>query len=53
MVDIDPQKLAAKNVSASDVATAINLQNIILPAGTAKLGSNEYFVQLNSSPAHP
>jgi multidrug efflux pump subunit AcrB len=50
MVDIDPQKLAAKNISAADVATAINLQNIILPAGTAKLGSTEYFVQLNSSP---
>jgi len=50
MVDIDPQKLASKNISAADVATAINLQNIILPAGTAKLGSTEYFVQLNSSP---
>jgi multidrug efflux pump subunit AcrB len=50
MVDIDPQKLSSKNVSAADVATAINLQNIILPAGTAKLGSTEYVVQLNSSP---
>jgi CzcA family heavy metal efflux pump len=50
MVDIDPQKLAAKGVSAADVSTAISTQNIILPAGTAKLGSTEYFVQLNSSP---
>jgi CzcA family heavy metal efflux pump len=50
MVDIDPAKLAAKGVSASDVATAINNQNIILPAGTAKLGPTEYYVQLNSSP---
>jgi CzcA family heavy metal efflux pump len=50
MVDLDPQKLAAKGVSAGDVAGAINAQNIILPAGTAKMGSTEYFVQLNSSP---
>ncbi len=50
MIDIDPQKLTAKGVSANDVANAINAQNIILPAGTAKLGSTEYFVQLNSSP---
>ncbi len=50
MVDIDPQKLSSKGISASDVATAINNQNVIVPAGTAKLGSNEYFVQLNSSP---
>ncbi|MBU6452749.1 MAG: efflux RND transporter permease subunit [Cyanobacteria bacterium REEB67] len=50
MVDIDPQKLASKNISAADVAAAINAQNIILPAGTAKLGNTEYVVQLNSSP---
>jgi CzcA family heavy metal efflux pump len=50
MVDIDPQKLAAKGVSAADVSTAISTQNIILPAGTAKLGNREYYVQLNSSP---
>jgi CzcA family heavy metal efflux pump len=50
MVDIDPQKLNSKGLSASDVANAISAQNIILPAGTAKLGSIEYYVQLNSSP---
>ena len=50
MVDIDPAKLAAKGVSAADVSTALNNQNIILPAGTAKLGDREYFVELNSSP---
>ena len=50
MVDIDPQKLSSKGISATDVANAINAQNIILPAGTAKLGTAEYFVQLNSSP---
>lgn len=50
MVDLDPQKLASKGVSASDVALALNSQNIILPAGTAKFGTTEYYVLLNSSP---
>lgn len=50
MVDIDPQALFAKGLSATDVTTAINAQNLILPAGSAKLGEREYTVRLNSSP---
>ncbi|HQR36611.1 MAG TPA: efflux RND transporter permease subunit [Blastocatellia bacterium] len=50
MVDIDPQALYANNLSATDIATAINAQNLILPAGSAKLGNREYNVRLNSSP---
>jgi CzcA family heavy metal efflux pump len=50
MVDIDPAKLTAKGLSARDVSEAINLQNLILPAGTVKLGEREYNVRLNSSP---
>jgi len=50
MVDLDPDKLFAKGVSPSDVSTAINNQNVILPSGTAKIGGREYNVQLNSSP---
>ena len=38
-------------VSAADVSNALNQQNLIIPSGTAKMGSNEYFVKLNSSPA--
>lgn len=49
MVDIDPAKLAAKGVSAADISNAVSNQNIILPAGTAKLGANEYYIQLNAS----
>ncbi|GJG89498.1 RND transporter [Gemmatimonadetes bacterium T265] len=49
-VDVDPQALFAKALSAADVSTALNAQNIILPAGTARMGSREYFVRLNSSP---
>lgn len=50
MIDIDPEKLIAKGISAADVSKALAEQNLILPAGTAKLGDREYFVNLNSSP---
>ncbi|EYF05174.1 efflux RND transporter permease subunit [Chondromyces apiculatus] len=51
MVDIDPQRLYAWGLSARDVNTALGLQNVILPAGSAKMGTNEYPVIMNSSPA--
>src|SRR5207237_2686283 len=50
MVDIEPDKLYSFGLSAADVSNAINLQNLILPSGTAKMGSQEYYVRLNSSP---
>ena len=50
MVDTDPNLLYAKHLSATDVSTAVNQQNLILPAGTARLGDREYVVKLNSSP---
>jgi multidrug efflux pump subunit AcrB len=50
MVDLDPEQMFAKNVSPSDVSNAFNAQNVILPAGTAKMGEREYNVRLNSSP---
>ncbi|MBS1813218.1 MAG: efflux RND transporter permease subunit, partial [Acidobacteria bacterium] len=50
MVDIDGPALYSKGLSATDVSAAINAQNLILPAGTAKLGAREYNVRLNSSP---
>ena len=50
MVDLDPDALYAKQLSATDVSNALNLQNLILPAGTAKVGKREYLVRVNSSP---
>ena len=50
MVDIDPPKLYGKGLSPADVSNAINAQNVILPAGTQKIGDREYNVRLNSSP---
>ncbi len=51
MVDVDPQALAAKGLSTSDVVTALQASNVILPAGVARIGKMEYNVVLNSSPA--
>src|SRR5262245_31430839 len=50
MVDIDPDALYAKGLSASDISTALGLQNVILPAGTAKIGPIEYNIRTNASP---
>jgi len=49
-VDLDPQALQAKGLTPNDVTNAINLQNLTLPSGTAKIGDREYNVLLNSSP---
>jgi multidrug efflux pump subunit AcrB len=50
MVDLDPKALYANQLSATDVANAINAQNLLLPAGSARIGDREYNVRLNSSP---
>src|SRR3954464_265767 len=50
VVDLEPDKLYGYGLSAGDVSGAINLQNLILPSGTAKIGTQEYYVRLNSSP---
>jgi multidrug efflux pump subunit AcrB len=51
MVDLDPEKLMGFGLSAADVSNAINTQNLIVPSGTAKIGTQEYPVIVNSSPA--
>jgi multidrug efflux pump subunit AcrB len=50
MVDLDLDALYARNLSPNDVSTAITNQNLIIPAGTAKMGATEYNIKLNSSP---
>src|SRR5229473_6426363 len=50
MVDLDPDALYGKGLSATDVSSALNLQNLILPTGTVKVGTREYLIRLNSSP---
>src|ERR1700761_3475427 len=50
-VDADPNLMFAKHLSAADLSTAVNAQNLILPAGLARIGDREFIVKLNSSPA--
>ncbi len=50
IVDLDPEKLYAYGISPSDVSSALNAQNLILPSGNVKIGTQEYAVVLNSSP---
>jgi CzcA family heavy metal efflux pump len=49
-VDIDSQALQSKGLSPVDIVNAVNAQNLILPTGTAKLGTLEYQVEMNGSP---
>ena len=50
MVDLNPDALFAKQLSPADISTALGNQNLILPAGTAKIGNKDYQIKLNSSP---
>jgi multidrug efflux pump subunit AcrB len=49
-VDIDLTKLAAKGLSPFDVVNAMQQNDVILPAGSARLAGRNYDVVLNGSP---
>ena len=49
-VDLDMAALQARGLAPADVVNALNLQNLILPSGTAKFGATEYTVRMNGSP---
>src|SRR3954451_10003584 len=49
--DLNQQALHQYGVSANDVINALSLQNLITPVGTQKIGTYEYTVNLNDSPA--
>ncbi|WP_394838389.1 efflux RND transporter permease subunit [Pendulispora rubella] len=50
MIDINPQRLYAWGLSPRDINTALSQQNLVVPGGTAKIGDDEYPVNVNSSP---
>jgi multidrug efflux pump subunit AcrB len=50
MVDLDQRALQARGLSPSDVANALQRQNVILPAGDVKIGSKDYVLAMNNSP---
>src|SRR5579871_3908503 len=50
VVDLNIPELQAKGLSPEDVVSSIGNQNLILPAGTVKIGNFEDDVDLNGSP---
>jgi multidrug efflux pump subunit AcrB len=50
MVDIDPLKLQADGLTPADVVSAVNVQNLTLPSGLAKIGDRQYTVRTNAMP---
>jgi multidrug efflux pump subunit AcrB len=50
MVDMNPDALQARGLSPADVVSALQSSNVIVPAGTARIGKLEYNVTTNSSP---
>jgi multidrug efflux pump subunit AcrB len=49
MVDLNPGLVQSKGLSPQDILNAVQQQNLILPSGTAKMGTFEYDVRLNAS----
>src|SRR6266705_2121304 len=50
-VDLNPAALKAQNLSQSDGVNALITQNLVFPSGTAKIGANEYPIDVNTSPS--
>jgi multidrug efflux pump subunit AcrB len=50
MADLDLAALQARGLSASDVSSALQHQNVILPAGDVKIGDKDYALAMNNSP---
>ncbi len=50
MVDLNPELLFSRGLTPIDVSNALANQNLILPAGEAKIGDKDYQVKVNSSP---
>ena len=50
MINMNAGLLQSKGLSPQDLLNAVNLQSLVLPSGTAKIGPTEYDVRLNDSP---
>src|ERR1700732_1737318 len=50
MADLDTQALQARGLSPTDVSSALQHQNVNLPAGDVKIGDKDYTLAMNNSP---
>jgi|SRR5579875_1112109 len=48
--DLNLRAMQENDISPADVTAALNNQNLIIPAGTEKIGRFEWHIRLNSSP---
>jgi CzcA family heavy metal efflux pump len=47
LIYVDPEKLAAHQMSPLDVAQALRRWNVLIPAGDAKIGNTDYLIVAN------
>jgi multidrug efflux pump subunit AcrB len=50
MLDLDNEALHSRGITPEDVSMALTDQNIIMPSGDVKIGSQNYNVAMNNSP---
>ncbi|RYF12097.1 MAG: efflux RND transporter permease subunit, partial [Deltaproteobacteria bacterium] len=51
MIDVDPAALAAHDLSNNDLMNALLGANLIIPAGSIRIGASEFDVSVNNSPS--
>ena len=51
MVDLDPDRLLATNLTPLEVTRAISAQNLTVPSGQMKIGWSQSIVQTNATPS--
>ena len=49
-VDMDQAAMQSKGIAPGDILNALAQQNVVMPAGTIKIGQSEYDVRPNSAP---
>lgn len=47
---VDPEKLRAYDLSIMEVHQALRQQNVLIPAGSAKIGDKEFYIYTNAIP---
>jgi multidrug efflux pump subunit AcrB len=50
MINLEQNLMQARNVSPTDVLSAVNAQSLVLPSGTVKLGQSELDIRANTYP---
>jgi CzcA family heavy metal efflux pump len=49
-INMDQNAMQSKGIAPGDILNAVNLQNVVMPAGTIKIGESEYDVRTNGTP---